>query len=101
MARGKQKVLPSVTINSKWALGSDAGNIVLFEHGKPEFYFATVRNALKFLVEQEVKESHLVDLRGVVQRIDQFQGEVMAVLPQLQRMENNAGAIRSSETISQ
>ena len=72
-------------IGNNWKIETDAENVILLRRsvgktGKragletwtPAFYLATLQNALKFLVDLEVKETHLTDLRTVIKKQEEL-----------------------------
>ena len=75
-----------MNIGNKYKLDADAYNIVLSERKHVEAserssahdywvniaYFSTAKNALKYLVEMGVRETHLKDLKTVVDKIDEL-----------------------------
>ena len=66
-------------IGKLYKIGSDALNIILYkkhvskksekEHWEVEGYFSTVQNALDFLLELKVRQTHLKDLQTVVKQL--------------------------------
>ena len=79
-------------IGKKWKVESDSLNVILSERitkrpkGKAPYegwgvrgYFSTVANALKFLIEHEVKGTGLTDLETVVNKIDELKGLIEQV----------------------
>ena len=72
-------------IGKNWMIESDDLNVTLYrryiakkgtdtgkEKWRTEGYFATVHNALKELVNLEVKGTHLKDLQTIVFRLDEL-----------------------------
>ena len=55
-----------------WTLIADTMNIILPREGHPTNYFSSVGNALKFMVDEGVKESRLTDLKAVVAKQDEL-----------------------------
>lgn len=95
----QQGVLEGLRVGSKWAVGADNLNIVLFkrntnkktgkEYWVAEGYFATPQGALNWLVHQEIRDTHLVGLKTVCARIDQLEKEISAMtLGQFRKVEN-------------
>ena len=77
-------------IGKKWQITSDGMNVTLLRRvtrkpkGKPSYedwgivgYYATVANALRALVNQGVRDTELVDLRTVVDKIDELQKQII------------------------
>lgn len=83
-------------INDKYSIGTDALNVILYEtkvnEGKsknPEKmgvvgteyqvvigYFATVKGALNYLIEHEIKGTGLEDYKSVVSKIEELHNSV-------------------------
>ncbi len=72
-------------IGNNWKIEADTDNVTLsrrsvakvgkragLETWKPEGYFSTLQNALRFLVDLEVKETHLTDLRTVIAKQEEL-----------------------------
>ncbi len=76
-----------LTVGSKWRVGSDSDNIIVFSRkvnkltGKERFsavaYFSTVGNALAWLVEQGARETNLVDLETVVGKVEELKRDIL------------------------
>jgi len=79
-------------IGKKWKVGADSLNVILservtrrpkdkapYEGWVARYYFSTVANALKFLVEHEVKGTGLTDLETVANKIDELKGLIEQV----------------------
>lgn len=75
-----------MNIGHKFKVESDSLNVTLsrkitrkpkdklpYEDWEVEGYFSNVANALKYLVNLEVKETELADLRVVVKKIDELE----------------------------
>lgn len=68
-----------IKVGDKYAIGSNSLSVVVYErhiskNGKESWkesaYFATPANALKYLVDQHVRDTGLKDLKTVCQEID-------------------------------
>ena len=72
-------------IGNNWKIETDTENVILLrrsvaktgknagqEKWTPAFYLATLQNALKCLVDIEVKETHLTDLRIVIKKQEEL-----------------------------
>jgi len=70
-------------INSKWAIGADNDNIILYRKSTPkkegkevawrvEGYFGNLRNVLTALLDREVKETHLESFKVVTSKLDEI-----------------------------
>jgi len=81
--------LDCMTVGQDWRLGTDAFNIILYrrqvnektgkEYWRAHSYYATVANALVELVNQGVRDTELVDLKTVCNRIDQLRRDIFKV----------------------
>lgn len=71
-------------INSKWKIGSNSYNIILYQFGSNKWsyfgYYATLHNALKALVDQEVRDTKLESLDTVIKALDRVY-ELIRSLP--------------------
>jgi len=73
-------------IGKKYKIESDTYNVTLYEKGvskvrgntywRPIAYFATVKNALEYLINLEVNQTGLKDLKTVSKKIDELIGLV-------------------------
>ena len=82
-------------IGKKYKVESDALNVTLYKRGaskktgkeyfRPIAYFSSCKNALKYLIDLEVAETGLVDLRAVVEKQDELYKLIdgLQKLPQL------------------
>ena len=73
-------------IGKNWKIDSDKLNVTLYQrhvapakNGKPkhdywttEGYFSTVKNALKFLIDQGVAETNLTDLKTIAKKQEEL-----------------------------
>lgn len=73
-------------IGKKWKIEADSLNIILYkrytvkatdkkpkhDYWKVEGYFSRVENALAYLVDLEVAETELKDLRTVIEKLNQL-----------------------------
>jgi hypothetical protein len=46
---------------------------------KPEGYFMTLHNAFKYLVDQQVRESDLTDLKAVIEKIEKLKADILGI----------------------
>jgi hypothetical protein len=69
-----------LNIGRQWRIGADSLNIILYrqkgkkgkERWRTEAYFSTISNALTYLVDAEVRETGLRDLKEVAQKQDEL-----------------------------
>lgn len=69
-----------ITVGKNWGIGSDNLNIILYqrkvskktkkEYWRASYYFSNIKNALKGLVDQEVRDSDLTDVKSIAKKID-------------------------------
>ena len=79
-----------IVIGKNWKLGADSMNIILYqrevnkktkeERWRVYGYFATIANAVMALVNQEVRDTQLVNIKVVCDKIDQLHTDILKAL---------------------
>ena len=84
MRKKVERVKSLKVINDTWKLGADSLNVILYKKTGKSYrvygYYAMVKSALKDLIDQEVRDSELVDLKTVVDRVDKAYADIEAAL---------------------
>ena len=78
-----------LAVGRDWRVGADSLNIILYrrqvnkktgkEYWRANSYYATVTNALVGLVNQGVRDTELVDLKTVCNKIEQLHKDILKV----------------------
>jgi predicted phage tail protein len=79
-----------IVIGKNWKLGADSMNIIVYqrevnkktkeERWRVHGYFATIANAVMALVNQEVRDTQLANVKTVCDKIDQLHNDILKVL---------------------
>ena len=79
-----------IVIGKNWKLGADSMNIILYqrevnkktkeERWRVHGYFATIANAVMALVNQEVRDTQLVNVKIVCDKIDRLHTDILKAL---------------------
>ena len=83
------KPLKGLVIGLDWRVGADTLNIILYrrqvnkktgeEYWRAHSYYATVANALVGLVDQGVRDTELIDLKTIYDKIEQLEKDILKV----------------------
>ena len=81
------KPFKGLAIGRNWRVGADTLNIILYqrqvnkktgkEYWRAHSYYSTVANALVELVNQDVRDTEMADLKTVCDRIDQLRRDIL------------------------
>ena len=84
--QGRSEDIEGIKVGKDWKVGSDELNIILYrrhirrkdskEYWEIHGFFATVSGALHELVNQEVRDTHLIDLMTIFNKIEELQKEI-------------------------
>ncbi|MFC2024317.1 hypothetical protein ACFLTJ_01890 [Chloroflexota bacterium] len=78
-----------LTVGRNWKVGADSLNIILYqrhvnkktdrEYWRAHSYYSTVTNALVGLVNQDIRDTELADLKTVCDKIDELRRDILKV----------------------